>query len=217
MKRICESATVLMLSFLLILVAQGCSSRSSSSDRPSKGAMRGEATPVVAVKVVKKDVPIDIQSVGTVEASSTVTVKSQVSGELMQVFFQEGSFVKKGDKLFFIDNAVDVTTGTILVKAVFTNRGHALWPGEFVRVVLRLGARLGALIVPSQAVQTGQEGTFIFVIRPDQTVESRPVVPGMRVNGEIVIEKGLESGEVVVTEGQLRLTAGSRVQVRGPS
>ena len=118
--------------------------------------------------------------------------------------------VSKGDsaasiedgKLFFIDNAVDATTGTILVKAVFQNRGHHLWPG--------------VLVVPGQAVQTGQNGSFVFVVKADQTVETRPVVAGMHVNGEIVIEKGVQPGEMVITEGQLRLTAGSRVQVRDP-
>jgi multidrug efflux system membrane fusion protein len=111
---------------------------------------------------------------------------------------------------------VDATTGTILVKAVFQNRGHHLWPGEFVRVLLRLGTRPGVLVVPGQAVQTGQNGSFVFVVKADQTVETRPVVAGMHVNGEIVIEKGVQPDEMVITERQLRLTAGSRVQVRDP-
>ncbi len=385
-------AILLCISFSL--AAQGCRGRSESQETPSKGGMRGGAVTVVAAIAVQKDVPINIQAVGRIESSATVTLKSQMSGELMQVLFREGDFVKQGQelfrvdsrtyeaqltqaqanlskdeaalaqmeanlardlaqqkyaesqaardrsllgknlvskeqaeqsaasaeaaaatvradqaavlsarasieatkaeianarillgyasirspisgrtgslliqqgnlvgpntelmtinqiepvyaafsvpenqlpsvkkgqavsiskdagpstfedgKLFFIDNAVDESTGTILVKAAFANRSHQLWPGEFVRVVLRLGTRAGALVVPGQAVQAGQEGSFVFVVKPDQTVESRPVVPGMHVDGQIVIEKGLEPGETVVTEGQLRLTAGSKVQV----
>jgi membrane fusion protein, multidrug efflux system len=377
---------------LLVLAAQGCSSK---ADRPTKGGMRAESASVLVAQVTKKDVPIEIQAVGTVEASATVTVKSQVSGELTQVLFREGDFVKKGDelfkvdsrtyeaqlnqiqanlakdeatlaqleanlardvaqqkyaqaeagrnmslyekrlvskeqaeqssagaeaasavvradqaailsarasieatkagianarvslsytsirsslsgrtgdiliqqgnlvgpstnltiinqvepiyvgfsipqnqlssvkkgqpvvinkqdgssatekgKLFFIDNAVDPATGTILVKAAITNKAHTLWPGEFVRVVLRLGMKQDALIVPSQAVQSGQSGPFVFVVKSDQKVESRPVVPGMRVDTDIVIEKGLTPGETIVTEGQLRLVPSTPVKIR---
>jgi multidrug efflux system membrane fusion protein len=357
--------------------------------------MKGGAVPVAVIKAIRKDVPIDLKALGTVEASSTVTVKSQMSGELTRVFFQEGAFVKKGDplfsidarsyeaqlnqiqanlakdesvlaqieanlardlaqqkyaqseaaryssllekrliskeqseqvnasaeaasaavradqaaiqsaratveatkaavvnarvlrsyagidspidgrtgnlmikqgniispntelttinqvepiyiacsipenqlrsvkqgqmvsvipddasaptdqgKLFFIDNAVDPTTGTIRAKAVFPNKNHSLWPGEFVKIMLRLGTKSKAVILPSQALQTGQDGPFVFVVKSDQKVESRPVVPGMSLDGHVVIEKGIEAGEVVVTEGQIRLANGSAVQFR---
>lgn len=392
-----QSACVAMFCLLLLIpfAEQGCISKSSPPERPSKRGMNDGGVPVAVSKVVKRDVPIDVQAVGNVEASSTVTVKSQVSGELTKVFFREGDFVKKGDELFnvdartyeaqlnqalanlakdeaalpqieanlardlaqqkyaqseaarysnllekhlvskeqaeqvnasaeaasaavradqaaiqsaratveatkaavanarvmlsytsiqspldgrtgnldinqgnvvgpntnlmtinqvepiyvtfsipeaqlslvkkgqvvtlspqvnsslpengkllFIDNAVDATTGMIRIKAVFPNRSHKLWPGEFVRVSLRLSTRPNALIIPNQAVQAGQDGPFVFVVKPDRTVESRPVVPGMRVDTDVVIEKGLEPGETIVTEGQLRLTAGSHVQFR---
>ena len=388
-------AWIVMFCFLVPLAEQGCKNGSSASGEGSKGRMRDAAVPVVAHQVIKKDVPIDIQAIGTVEASSTVTIKSQVSGELMQVFFREGDFVKKDDELFrvdsrtyeaqmnqaqanmakdeaalaqieanlardiaqqkyaeseaarylsllekhlvskeqaeqsganaeaaaatvradraaigsaratidatkaeiasarvmlgytsirspldgrtgnveikqgniigpntelttinklepvyvtfsipetqlpsvkkgqgvmaslqessaspesgtlfFINNAVDPTTGTILIKATFSNRNHRLWPGQFVKVTLQLGTKRDALLVPSQSVQTGQDGSFVFVVKPDQTVESRPVVPGTHVNEDVVIEKGLAAGETVVAEGQLRLVAGSHVQFR---
>jgi len=395
-----RSVWIAMFCLLPLLFAeQACTSR-SSSEHPSKEEMSkmggGGSIPVAVKKVVKRDVPIDIKSVGTVEASSTVTMKAQVSGELVKVFFREGDFVKKGEelfnidarsyeaqlnqaqanlakdeaalgqieanlardlaqlkyaqsqasrysnlldkrlvskeqseqtnssaeaasaavqadqaaiqsaratveagkaavanvrvmlsytsirspldgrtgnldikegnvigpntdlmtinqvepiyitfsvpeaqlrsvkkgqsvivsleddssapengKLFFIDNTVDPTTGTIRVKAIFPNKNHKLWPGQFVRVILRLGMKPDALIVPSQAIQSGQDGSFVFLVKPDRTVESRPVVTGMRVDGEVVIEKGLEPGEIVVTEGQLRLAGGARVQIRG--
>jgi multidrug efflux system membrane fusion protein len=382
--------------FLLSCAEQGCTSKSSPPGHPSNQGTGGGATPVTVSKVLKKDVPIEVRAIGTVEAYSTVTMKSQVSGELKRVFFREGDFVRKGEdlfmvdsrpydaqlnqaqanllkdeaalvqieanlardlaqqkyaqseavrysnllekrlvsreqveqvvasadaasaavsadrasiqsaratveaskavvanarvmlsytsiqspldgrtgnldvkqgnvispntalmtinqvepiyvtfsipetqlrwakkdqmvivspqnnsalsengKLFFIDNAVDATTGTIRVKAVFPNRDRKLWPGEFVRVTLRLSTRPGALVVPSQAVQMGQDGTFVFVVKSDRTVESRPVVSGIRVDQDVVIEKGLELGETVVTEGQLRLAAGGRVQFTG--
>jgi multidrug efflux system membrane fusion protein len=116
--------------------------------------------------------------------------------------------------LTFVDNAVDTTTGTIKLKGTFPNPDNKLWPGQFVRVTLRLATQSNALVVPNQAVQTGQDGSFVFVVKPDRTVEARPVVTGARIDQELVVEKGLASGETVVTEGQLRLAPGSRVQVR---
>jgi multidrug efflux system membrane fusion protein len=118
-------------------------------------------------------------------------------------------------ELTFIDNAVDATTGTIRLKGTFRNSNQRLWPGEFVRTTVRLRTEPGALVIPNQAVQTGQDGTYVFVVKPDQTVEARPVVTGTRVDQDLVIEKGLEAGETVVLEGQLRLAPGSRVQVAG--
>jgi multidrug efflux system membrane fusion protein len=116
--------------------------------------------------------------------------------------------------LTFVDNSVDNTTGTIRLKATFANAERRLWPGQFVNVVLKLTQRPNAIVVPSQAVQTGQAGQYVFVIKPDLTAESRPVVPGATVAGETVIEKGLQPGETVVTDGQLRLTPGAKVEVR---
>jgi multidrug efflux system membrane fusion protein len=381
------------LILLFSCICQGCADKTSVAERASKKGMGGSAISVTVSAAMKKDVPIEIQAVGNVEASSTVTVKAQISGELTKVFFREGTFVKKGDELFnidarsyqaqldqaqanlaqaeaalaqsesglakdlaqlsyaqseaarysslyekklvskeqneqarsnsdaalaavqadraaiksaraalesmkaavanarvmlsytsisspingrtgnldvkqgnvispntnlmtinqiepvfvsfsvpeaqlhalkqgqkvtvvpqngssppetgelfFIDNAVDTGSGTIRLKASFPNGDHRLWPGEFVRVTLRLSIRPDALVVPSQAVQNGQDGFYVFLVRPDRTVESRPVVPGLRVDQDIVIEKGLNADDIVVTEGQLRLAAGNRVQ-----
>jgi multidrug efflux system membrane fusion protein len=107
-----------------------------------------------------------------------------------------------------------MTTGTIKLKATFQNAGHRLWPGQFVRVTLRLTTRQGATVVPNEAVQSGQNGSYIYVVKPDRTVESRAVTVGARVDNDMVIESGLEPGETVVTEGQLRLAPGSRVTTR---
>jgi len=116
--------------------------------------------------------------------------------------------------LTFVDNTVDVTTGTIKLKGTFPNTNRKLWPGQFVRVTLRLTTQPNAIVVPNEAVQTGQSGSFIYVVKEDRTVESRPITTGARVDQDMVVESGLEAGETVVTEGQLRLAPGSRVVVR---
>lgn len=116
--------------------------------------------------------------------------------------------------LTFVDNTVDVTTGTIKLKGTFPNTDHKLWPGQFVRVTLRLTTQQNAVVVPNEAVQTGQTGAFVYVVKEDKTVESRPVVTGARVEQDMVVSEGLAVGETVVTEGQLRLAPGSKVVVR---
>jgi multidrug efflux system membrane fusion protein len=113
----------------------------------------------------------------------------------------------------FIDNTVDINTGTIRLKGTFANREKKLWPGQFVNLVLTLTTEPNAIVVPSQAIQTGQEGQYVFVVKQDLTVESRPVVAGRTVNGETVVQKGLRADEKVVTDGQLRLYPGAKVEI----
>jgi membrane fusion protein, multidrug efflux system len=117
--------------------------------------------------------------------------------------------------LTFIDNAVNSVTGTILLKATFANKDEALWPGSFAMATLTVGELRDAVVAPSQAVQRGQQGHYVFVVKQDGTVESRPVTVSLQDERQAVIEKGLAPGEVVVTDGQLRLAPGSRVQVKG--
>lgn len=114
----------------------------------------------------------------------------------------------------FIDNAVDTNTGTIRLKGTFANREKKLWPGQFVNVVLTLTTEPNAIVVPSQAIETGQEGQYIFVVKEDLSVESRPVVAGRSMNNETVVKKGLNPNEKVVTDGQLRLYPGARVEIK---
>ena len=116
--------------------------------------------------------------------------------------------------LTFLSNAVDNTTGTIQLKATYPNGDRRLWPGQFVTVTMTLSTRPGAVVVPTPAVQTGQQGQYVFVIRPDLTVEARPVTGGPSVDGGTVIEKGIQAGERVVTDGQLRLVPGARVEIK---
>ena len=113
--------------------------------------------------------------------------------------------------LSFINNAVDGSTGTILLKATFPNPDKVLWPGQFVNVILTLATSRSAVVVPSQAVQRGQQGDYVFVVKADMSVESRSVKLGQRIDGETVIQKGVRAGEQVVTDGQLRLFPGAKV------
>jgi multidrug efflux system membrane fusion protein len=117
-------------------------------------------------------------------------------------------------RVSFVDNAVDDKTGTIRLKAAFDNRARRLWPGLYVNVVLALTIEPNAIVVPAPAVVAGQTGSFVYVVKQDNTVESRPVDTGRTINGETVIRKGLQPGETVVTDGQLRLFPGSRIQVK---
>jgi multidrug efflux system membrane fusion protein len=119
-------------------------------------------------------------------------------------------------RLDFISNEVDKTTGTIQLKGKFANADRRLWPGQFVNVSLTLAVRSNAVLVPTQAIQTGQQGQYVFVVRPDLTAEMRSVTAGPSLGGDTVIEKGVQAGEQVVTDGQLSLVPGSPVEVKRP-
>jgi multidrug efflux system membrane fusion protein len=119
--------------------------------------------------------------------------------------------------LTFVDNAVDTATGTIRLKGTFKNKEKRLWPGQFVNVVLTLAIKPNAIVVPSQAIQAGQEGQYVFLVKPDQTVESRPVVVERTLNDETIVQKGLNPGETVVTDGQIRLRPGVKVEIKTSS
>lgn len=128
---------------------------------------------------------------------------------------QDDTAAKESGVLTFVDNNVDAGTGTIKLKGTFANTSRKLWPGQYVRVTLRLSQQSNALVVASQAVQTGQDGLFVYVVKADQTVESRPVTTGARVDQDIVIAQGLAAGEIIVTDGHLRLAPGMRIRTRG--
>ena len=146
-----------------------------------------------------------IEAIKRYRAAGDLPVEAQVTG-------QPGGVVR--GRLTFMNNTVDPSTGTIQLKATFENTENALWPGQFVNVALTLTKQIGAVLVPSQAVQSGQKGQYVFVIKPDQTVEARPVVPGAADGRDVVITSGLAAGERVVIDGQLRLAPGTRVEVK---
>jgi multidrug efflux system membrane fusion protein len=116
-------------------------------------------------------------------------------------------------RLTFWDNNVDPSTDTIKLKATMANSDHRLWPGQFARVTLQLDTLPNATVIPQQALQIGQDGAFVFVVNDKSTVDQRPVTAGQRVGDDVVVQQGIEPGERVVTEGQLRLEQGTRVQI----
>ena len=116
--------------------------------------------------------------------------------------------------LTFIDNAVDSTTGTVVLKATLPNRDRLLWPGQFVTARLQVAIKPNALLVPTEAIQTGQQGTYIYVVKPDLTVESRPLVASGEYEHETIVEKGVQAGERVVTDGQIRLVPGAAIKIQ---
>jgi multidrug efflux system membrane fusion protein len=116
--------------------------------------------------------------------------------------------------LTFVDNAVDTATSTILLKATFANRDDRLWPGQFVDIVVTLGEEPNRIVAPAPAVQTSQQGQYVFVVKDDQTVELRPVKVDRMDEAEAVIDKGVSAGETVVTDGQIRLVPGARVEIK---
>lgn len=361
-----ESVAALLASLALLVAA--CSSDSGAPGRDHK-----EAVPVTVASVVQRDIPVQLRAIGNVEPYSTVSVKSQVEGQLAQVHFAEGQRVKQGDLLFtidprpfeaalrqaeatvardaaearnaqvdakrrtqllaqgfvsrdeydqsqtkaassaaavkadeaavenarlqlqycyihspidgrvgqllvhagnvfkanetllavinqvhpiyvsfsvpeqqlpqvrqraaegklavqalvpqhtdapvvgelsFINNTVDTTTGTVLLKALFQNDDETLWPGQFVDVAVTLAVQRDAVLVPAEAIQVGQQGQYVFVVAADGSAEVRSVVPGDRIASEIVVTQGLSAGERVVTDGQIRLAPGLKVQIK---
>ena len=130
----------------------------------------------------------------------------------VQVFTEDNPNLPVTGHLTVIDNTVDSQTGTIHLKGVFENRDGRLWPGQFVTVVLTLDTIRNATVVPTEAVQNGQMGQFVYVVKPDHTVELRPLTVGRSFGKDLVVEKGLAPGETVVTDGQLRLFPGAPVK-----
>jgi membrane fusion protein, multidrug efflux system len=152
----------------------------------------------------------------TVPEQYLAQIKNYASrGKLrVQAFIPNDNRGPVAGALSFIDNTVDQSTGTIKLKAEFANDDRRLWPGQFVDVSLTLANQPNAIVIPSQALQTGQQGQFVFVIQPDMKVEARPVVVDRSSDGQAVITQGLTPGERVVTDGQLRLVPGSQVELR---
>jgi multidrug efflux system membrane fusion protein len=129
----------------------------------------------------------------------------------------QGSTQHFQGRLTFIDNSVDLTTGTIKLKATFDNASHVLWPGQFADVKLTLKSQPNAVVVPTAALQTSQNGTYVYVVNQDLTAQPQPVKVGWNVGEDTVIASGLQPGQRVVTDGQLRLTPGAKVDIKSGS
>ena len=144
--------------------------------------------------------------------------KYQANGELrVQATFTNAAHAPIAGKLSFLDNSADMTTGTIKLKAEFPNTDKALWPGQFVNVVLTLYDQKDAIVAPSAAVQNGPNGQYVFVVKPDLTAELRSIKIGRAEGDDTVVASGLKPGEQVVTVGQVRLAPGTRVSLSKPA
>ncbi len=173
--------------------------------------VKANETPLVTINKlipIRATFTIPEQSLSLVQqrlAAGPMTVAAEVPGTT--------GFSEKG-LVSFLDNAVDPATGTIRLKGKFANEQKRLWPGQFVTLSLLLEVREQAVVVPSQAVQTGQNGQYVFVVQADQTAEVRPVVPGPDYEAITVIDSGLQVGEQVVIDGQMRIVPGSKVEIK---
>src|SRR4029077_20892494 len=150
----------------------------------------------------------------TVAENDLPLVRKYLGGPNVKVetYLADGSITPRVGDLYFIDYAVQPGSGTVKARGVTPNPDRALWPSEFVRVRFILDTLKDAMLVPSQTVQVSQSGPFVFVVKPDNTVDLRPVKPGQRQDGDLtVIESGVKPGETVVVTGQLALAPGSRV------
>ena len=173
-----------------------------------------KANDVPVLVIINQIVPIYVDF--AIPEQNLADVKRYHAAHKMRVTAlvpDQGNAPEEGT-LAFVDNAVDYATGTIRLKARFANLQRRLWPGQFVTVVLTLTTEPHVLVVPSQALSISQSGSFVFVVKSDNTAEMRSVTPGRTVGGETIIEKGLRAGETVVTDGQLRLLNGSHVAAK---
>jgi multidrug efflux system membrane fusion protein len=176
--------------------------------------------PVDALLIINQIHPINVAFAVPEQYLPQIKKEMRTRTLKVSVTFQNMDGPPAQGELTFIDNSVDVTTGTIQLRATFPNEDNALWPGQFVEVELTLSELTNAVVVPSQAVQTGQTNQFIYVVKPNptnaavQVVEERPVTIGINYENKTVVEKGLQVGETVVTDGQLRLAPGVKVSVK---
>ncbi len=135
------------------------------------------------------------------------------AGIVATATLQDGSAASAQGRVDYLDNTVDPATGTLTLRATFDNADHLLWPGQFVRVRLLLRQQPDAIVIPADAVQAGQTDSHVFVVKDDQTVEMRVVRLGVAADGNVAVLSGVQAGETVVTDGQLRLLDGSKVSV----
>jgi multidrug efflux system membrane fusion protein len=169
-----------------------------------------DATPLVTINQIRPifaafSVPAQLLPQVTKRNGNRITVTATLP--------QNAGAPEEG-ALTFVDNAVDTATSTILLKATFANRDDRLWPGQFVDIVVTLGEEPNRIVAPAPAVQTSQQGQYVFVVKDDQTVELRPVKVDRMDEAEAVIDKGVSAGETVVTDGQIRLVPGARVEIK---
>jgi multidrug efflux system membrane fusion protein len=156
-----------------------------------------------------------IQMSFTVPQQNLAEIRKRLAAGKLEVrTYVPGQAQPETGELTFVDNAVDRATGTVRLKATFANTAERLWPGQFVTVKLVLYVQPDAVVVPSQAVQSGQQGQFVYVVKADGKVESRIVTVDRILGDESIVSKGVQAGEQVVTDGQLRLFPDAKVTIK---
>jgi multidrug efflux system membrane fusion protein len=174
---------------------------------PGNLVRANDVTPLVVINQIS---PIRV-AFAVPEAQLATVKRYMAQGEVRVEALAPNETAPAAGRVTFIDNTVDQTTGTIKVRGTFPNTDHRLWPGQFVNVVVKLATNPNAIVVDTVAVQTGPQGSYVYVVKPDQTVELRSVEIARVVGTETIIASGLTGGETVVTDGHLRLVPGSRV------
>jgi multidrug efflux system membrane fusion protein len=175
------------------------------------------ANDATALVVINQVAPIYV-SFGIPEGRLPELKRYMAQGTVRVEAAAPGETKASSGRITFIDNAVDSTTGQIRIKASFPNADHRLWPGQFANVVVTLSTEPNAIVVPTAAVQSGQQGNYVFVVKPDMTVDLRSVGVERQVAEATVVQTGLKPDEIVVTDGQLRLVPGTKVSVKsGPA
>jgi len=164
--------------------------------------------------IIHQTEPIDVSFTVSEKELARVRAASAGGGLAVNALIAGEEQSPVSGELTFIDNAVDTRTGTIRLKGSFSNSDRRLWPGQFVTVLTTLASFENTTVVPAAAVQTGQKGPFVFVAKDDGTAEMRPVVPGITYEDVTVITDGVKPGETVVTDGHLRLSPGTRLDVK---
>ena len=170
-----------------------------------------DGTPLV---VINQLTPVNVTF--SVPEQNLMNIKRHMAAGQLKVkaAFPSDEGQPEEGSLTFVDNAVDRSTGTIKLKAEFSNKERRLWPGQYINVALTLSTQADAVVIPSEAVQVGPEGQQVFVVKADKRVEVRPVTVARTNEGEAIIAKGLQPGEQVVREGQFLLGPGARVDIK---
>ena len=175
-----------------------------------------KANDTPAMVTINQTTPIYVTF--SVPEKELITIKRELAGGKLSVAVVIPSDPRGpvSGAITFVDNAVDMATGTIRLKGTFANSEHRLWPGQFVTVSLILATLKNATVVPSPAILSGQQGQYVYVVKQDGTAELCPVKAGISIEGKTVVETGLKPGETVVTDGQMRVMPGGKVEVKKP-
>lgn len=189
------------------------SGQSTTSATTTSSASSGPATTSGTMVTIMQMQPIYVSFNVPQTALSEVRHNQSAAPLEVDAFSQDGKLLGKG-QLTIIDNHVNTSTGTIMMQATFANADEALWPGEFVRVQLVVSTRKNVVTVPTQSVMAGPNGSYVYIIEPDEKVKRVDVEVAARQNGIAVVSKGLSGDERVVTDGQYRLDDGTKVAVR---